>query len=49
MDRGGVIASPGVINRLPKGFQMGRSLSIDELHYYIHYWDKVVFPKNNFV
>lgn len=48
MDRG-VIASPGVINRLPKGFQMERSLSIDELRYYILYWDKVVIPGNNLV
>jgi len=48
MDRG-VIASPGSINRLPKGFQMERSLSIDELRYYILYWDKVVIPGNNLV
>ena len=48
MDRG-VIASPGIIHRLPKGFQMERSLSIDELRYYILYWDKVVIPGNNLV
>jgi hypothetical protein len=48
MERG-VIASPGIINRLPKGFQMERSLSIDELRYYILYWDKVVIPGNNLV
>ncbi len=48
MDRG-VIASPGIINRLPQGFQMERSLSADELRYYILYWDKVVIPGNNLV
>ena len=48
MERG-VIASPGIINRLPKGFQMERSLSINELRYYILYWDKVVIPGNNLV
>jgi hypothetical protein len=45
----GVIASPGLINRLPQGFQMERSLSAEELRYYILYWDKVVIPGNNLV
>jgi hypothetical protein len=48
MERG-VIASPGIINRLPHGFEMKRSLSIEELRYYILYWDKVVIPSNNLV
>lgn len=45
----GIIASPGIINRLPQGFQMQRSLTIEELQYYILYWDKVVIPGNNLV
>ena len=48
MDRG-IIASPGIIKRQSKGFRMERSLSIDELRYYILYWDKVVIPANNLV
>jgi|VirMetMinimDraft_7_1064189.scaffolds.fasta_scaffold47122_1 hypothetical protein len=45
----GIIASPGIINRLPQGFQMQRSLTIEELQYYILYWDKIVIPGNNLV
>lgn len=48
MDRG-VIASPGIIQRLSQGFKMERSLSPEELRYYIMYWDKVVIPGNNLV
>lgn len=45
----GIIATPGVINRLPKGFQMKGGLSLDEMRYYALYWDKVVIPTNNLV
>lgn len=45
----GIIASPGVINPLPNGFQMERSISIEEISYYILYWQKVVIPGNNLV
>ncbi|MBS7662613.1 hypothetical protein I0D00_11785 [Pseudomonas lalucatii] len=45
----GVIASPGIIKRLPQGFQMERSLSAEELRYYIMYWDKIIIPGNNLV
>lgn len=45
----GIIATPGIINRLPKGFQMAGSVSLDEMRYYALYWDKVVIPTNNLV
>lgn len=45
----GIIATPGIINRLPKGFQMKGSISLDEMRYYALYWDKVVIPTNNLV
>jgi len=45
----GIIATPGVVNRLPKGFQMKGGLSLDEMRYYALYWDKVVIPTNNLV
>lgn len=45
----GIIAAPTVINRLPRGFQTGRSLSIDDLRYYALYWDEVVIPANNVI
>lgn len=45
----GIIATPGIINRLPKGFQMAGGLSLDEMRYYALYWDKVVIPTNNLV
>lgn len=48
MDRG-VIASPGIITPLPQGFKMERSISPEELRYYVMYWDKVVIPGNNLV
>lgn len=45
----GVIAAPGIINTFQGGFVMERSLSKEELRYYILYWDKVVIPGNNLV
>lgn len=45
----GVIANAGIINPLPKGFRMERTISVEELNYYILYWDKVVIPSNNLV
>lgn len=48
MDRG-IIASPGIITPLPQGFKIERSISSEELRYYIMYWDKVVIPGNNLV
>lgn len=48
MDRG-IIASPGIITPLPQGFKMERSISSEELRYYIMYWDKIVIPGNNLV
>lgn len=48
MDRG-VIASPGIITPLDQGFRMERSISPEELRYYVMYWDKVVIPGNNLV
>jgi hypothetical protein len=48
MDRG-VIAAPGIIRPLEQGFMMERSISKEELRYYILYWDKVVIPGNNLV
>lgn len=48
MDRG-VITAPGIIKPLNDGFLMERSISKEELRYYILYWDKVVIPGNNLV
>lgn len=48
MDRG-VIAAPGVIIPQNKGFMIERSLSAEEIRYYVMYWDKVVIPGNNLV
>lgn len=48
MDRG-VIASPGIIRPIAQGFSMDRSISPEELRYYVMYWDKVVIPGNNLV
>lgn len=48
MDRG-VIAAPGIIRPLEQGLMMERSISKEELRYYILYWDKVVIPGNNLV
>lgn len=48
MDRG-IIASPGIIRPLPQGFIMERSISREELRYYLMYWDRVVIPGNNLV
>jgi hypothetical protein len=48
MDRG-VIAAPDIIRPLEQGFVMERSISKEELRYYILYWDKVVIPGNNLV
>jgi len=45
----GVIAAPGIIKPLRDGFVMERSISKEELRYYILYWDKVVIPGNNLV
>ncbi|MBT1118658.1 DUF6236 family protein [Stutzerimonas nitrititolerans] len=45
----GIIANPGIINPLPDGFRMERSITIEEISYYILYWDKVVIPGNNLV
>lgn len=45
----GIIATPGIINRLPKGFQLNGSISLDEMRYYALYWDKVIIPTNNLV
>lgn len=45
----GVIAAPGIIHRLPRGFTMERSLSPEELRFYVLYWDQVVIPGNNLV
>lgn len=43
----GIIAAPGIISRLPNGFKMERSITLDELRYYALYWDKVVIPDNS--
>ncbi len=48
MDRG-VIAAPGIISPLPQGFNMKRSISPEELRYYVLYWDQVVIPGNNLI
>jgi len=48
VDRG-VIASPGIIRPQPGGFIMERSISPEELRYYVLYWDRVVVPGNNLV
>lgn len=45
----GIIAAPGIIHRLQDGFKMERSLSLDEMRYYVLYWDKIVIPGNNLV
>lgn len=45
----GIIAAPGIITPLPNGFRMERSLSVEELNYYILYWDNVVIPGNNLI
>lgn len=45
----GVIAAPGIIHRLPRGFRMERSLSPEEIRFYVLYWDRVVIPGNNLV
>jgi len=48
MDRG-VIAAPGIIKPFQNGFIMERSISKEELRYYLLYWNKVVIPGNNLV
>lgn len=48
MDRG-VIAAPGIIRPLPQGFTMERSITPEELRYYVLYWDRVVIPGNNLI
>jgi len=48
MERG-VIAAPGIIRPIVQGFVMERSISKEELRYYILYWDRVVIPGNNLV
>jgi hypothetical protein len=48
MDRG-VIAAPGIIIPQNEGFMMERSISAEEIRYYVMYWDKVVIPGNNLV
>jgi hypothetical protein len=45
----GVIGSPGIIRRLADGFTMERSISAEELRFYILYWDHVAIPGNNLV
>lgn len=46
MERG-IIAAPGIIKPFQGGFTMERSISKEEIRYYILYWDKVVIPGNN--
>ena len=48
MERG-IIAAPGIIKPIQGGFKMERSISKEEIRYYILYWDKVVIPGNNLV
>ena len=43
----GIVATPGILHKLPQGIQMERSLNFDELKYYILYFNKVVIPSNN--
>ena len=45
----GVIAAPGIIRRLPTGFSIERSISPEEMRFYLLYWDHVVIPANNLV
>jgi len=45
----GVIAVPGIIKPLRDGFLLERSISKEEMRYYLLYWDKVVIPGNNLV
>lgn len=45
----GVIGSPGIIRRLADGFTMERSISAEELRFYVLYWDHVAIPGNNLV
>jgi hypothetical protein len=45
----GIIASPGIITPLAGSFRMERSLSAEELRYFILYWDEIVIPGNNLV
>ena len=48
MDRG-VIVVPVIIKPLRDGFIIERSISKEEMRYYLLYWDKVVIPGNNLV
>ncbi len=48
MDRG-IIAAPGIIIPLDQGFRMERSISAEEIRYYVMYWDKIVIPGNNLI
>lgn len=48
MERG-IIAAPGIIKPLIGGFNMERSITPDEVRYYLMYWDKVTIPTNNLV
>lgn len=45
----GIIAAPGIITPIPDGFRMERTLSVEELNYYILYWNEVVIPGNNLI
>lgn len=46
----GIIASPGKINRINnKAVTFNSSFSLEDLYYYILYWDKLVIPTNNII
>lgn len=45
----GIVAAPGLIEPRHNGFVFQRSISPEELRYYLLYWDKVVIPGTNLV
>lgn len=47
--RRGVVAAQAIVHRLPRGFQIERSISAEDLRFYVLYWDHVVIPGNNLI
>ncbi len=45
----GVIAAPGIIRRIPGGLVVDRSLTPEDIRFYLLYWHRVVIPSNNLV
>lgn len=45
----GIVAAPGIVTPLPDGLRVEMGVSVEDLNYYILYWDEVVIPGNNLI